>query len=94
MTDEFRVLSEVLSAIMHQRDKGFTLLHDLTHPDGIISCASATYALHGTPYQRDKGLMLWPWAENDFKPRHRRDNLIRAAALIVAEIVRLDAEHP
>lgn len=33
---------------------------------------------------------LWPWAPSWFKPKNRRRDLIRAAALIVAEIERLD----
>jgi hypothetical protein len=32
----------------------------------------------------------WPWADKDWKPKDRRRDLIRAAALIVAEIERLD----
>jgi hypothetical protein len=33
---------------------------------------------------------LWPWKLETFKPRHPRRDLVRAAALIVAEIERLD----
>lgn len=33
---------------------------------------------------------LWPWDSNTFKPRDRRNNLVRAAALIMAEIDRMD----
>lgn len=33
---------------------------------------------------------LWPWAPQWFKPKDRRHDLVRAAALIVAEIERLD----
>lgn len=34
----------------------------------------------------------WPWGRCDFKPRSRRADLVRAGALIVAEIERLDRE--
>lgn len=35
-------------------------------------------------------LLLWPWETGWFKPTTPRRNLIKAAALIVAEIERLD----
>jgi hypothetical protein len=34
--------------------------------------------------------MLWPWGGDWWKPKDRRRDLVRAAALIVAEIERLD----
>lgn len=34
--------------------------------------------------------MLWPWAGDWWKPKDRRRDLVRAAALLVAEIERLD----
>lgn len=34
--------------------------------------------------------LLWPWQSQWWKPKDRRSNLVRAAALIVAEIERLD----
>lgn len=34
--------------------------------------------------------MLWPWSGEWWKPKDRRRDLVRAAALIVAEIERLD----
>lgn len=36
--------------------------------------------------------MIWPWDVKWWKPKDRRRDLIRAAALIVAEIERLDRE--
>ncbi|MEW5927825.1 MAG: hypothetical protein AB1941_10085 [Gemmatimonadota bacterium] len=43
--------------------------------------------------------MYWPWTSSDWKPRTRRDNLVRAGALYQAQIdldmrnVTLLAEH-
>lgn len=34
--------------------------------------------------------MMWPWAERLWKPKGARADLVRAAALIVAEIERID----
>jgi hypothetical protein len=33
---------------------------------------------------------LWPWSMSWWKPRSKRRNLVRAAALIIAEIDRMD----
>ena len=33
---------------------------------------------------------LWPWDDDSFKPKDPRRNLVRAAALIIAEIERTD----
>lgn len=35
-------------------------------------------------------LEIWPWDRRWWKPKDRRSDLVRAAALIVAEIERLD----
>jgi len=40
-----------------------------------------------TPYELFKH---WPWSETWWKPKNRRRDLVRAGALIVAEIERLD----
>jgi hypothetical protein len=36
--------------------------------------------------------ITWPWTRKWWKPRDRRRDLVRAAALIIAEIDRLDRE--
>lgn len=41
---------------------------------------------------RKKPLTIWPWDMMWWKPKDRRSDLIRAAALIVAEIERLDRQ--
>lgn len=43
------------------------------------------------PYPRgDSYTPLWPWSSDWWKPKDRRRDLIRAAALIVAELERID----
>lgn len=37
-----------------------------------------------------KPLYYWPWGDDDWKPKSYRENLVRAAALLIAEIERLD----
>ena len=52
---------------------------------------------HDRLYDRRKGIIslivqLWPWETTWFKPKDKRRNLIKAGALIVAEIERLDRQ--
>jgi hypothetical protein len=64
-------------------DEGFTLEHDDEHVDGDLAVAAAAYAAN------DKE--GWPWALDSWNPgTDRRRRLIKAGALIMAEIERLD----
>lgn len=47
-----------------------------------------------TPGIRSLVADLWPWDSRWFKPQNRRRDLVRAGALIVAEIERLDRSTP
>ena len=79
------------------RVEGWTPEHDDQHDDGALAMAAAAYAVESTCNNGwsvrgswAKGVHLWPWGERFWKPKDRRRNLIRAGALIVAEIERLD----
>lgn len=74
--------------------EGWTPEHDDTHSCGELADAAACYA-HPAPWGvRPSSVVepprLWPWSREWWKPKDRRANLVRAAALIVAEIERLD----
>jgi hypothetical protein len=64
--------------------------HDDKYVRGELARAGATYALTGVGVVPPVG--LWPWGQPSFKPKNRRRDLVRAAALIVAEIERLDRQ--
>ena len=81
--------------------EGWTPEHDDEHGNTSMSIAAACYALADvraalavqTVHLSD----LWSrtgWSASWFKPKDRRSNLIRAAALLVAEIERLDRHEP
>ena len=76
--------------------EGWTPEHDNDHLDGDLARAAAAYALYdlGVPgFAKVEGLdspQLWPWSADWLKPKDRRRNLVRAAALLIAEIERLD----
>lgn len=82
--------------------EGWTADHDDSHEGGQIARAAACYAIGDTHVQRGWGdewhsggsssarIKLWPWDPEWWKPKKRRHDLVRAAALLVAEIERLD----
>ncbi|WP_142847267.1 hypothetical protein [Telmatospirillum sp. J64-1] len=88
------VIDEIAAERRRQIDvEGWTLQHDDKYDAGQLVAAACTYALEATfdgpraPRWYD---MLWPWPLTWWKPKNKRRDLIRAAALIVAEIERLD----
>lgn len=72
-------------------EEGYDSRHDRgpDYDDGQLATAAAAYALHGKFFDHIPAT-VWPWDQMFFKPRTRRDNLVRAGALILAEIDRLD----
>lgn len=75
--------------------EGWTPEHDDDHGDGAMCMAAVCYAEwdhYEHPSGDGNGLVPanWPWATAWWKPRDRRRNLVKAAALLLAEIERLD----
>ena len=75
-----------------QADEGWTPEHDDTHTGGEMACAAAVYAVSAAmPGERQRAFnRYWPWDRQWFKPAEARRDLVRAAALLIAEIERLD----
>jgi hypothetical protein len=98
---ERKVVSDVLDAWIRQREHGFDMEHDLSHNDGELSFAAATYAIQQVPHPTPALLErpsptwyeLWPWEHSFYKPKTRRENLLRATAFLLSELTRLDAEN-
>ncbi|MFK0875504.1 hypothetical protein ACIUW1_11720 [Pseudomonas aeruginosa] len=81
--------------------EGWTPEHDDEHDGGQIAQAAGCYALHaggiGTdwPDGRQNGSALfWPWDKDWWKPTTPRRDLVKACALALAEIERLDRAAP
>ncbi len=86
--------------------EGWTPEHDDAHATGEIARAAATYAIAGGwPDQAERAVMdefgdssatphriqaVWPWSREWWRPTDRRRDLVKAGALILAEIERLD----
>ena len=69
---------------------GWDADHDENHQDGELWHAARCYlSLKPGDIRMPGG---WPWDQGDFKPKSRIENLVRAGALIAAEIDRLQRE--
>lgn len=79
--------------------EGWSAMHDDAHDSGSLAAAAACYAALaslqacgaieacGASPRPPQG---WPWELSDWKPKDRMRNLVRAGALIAAEIDRLE----
>lgn len=72
--------------------EGWTPEHDDEHDNGDLAKAAACYAVGEEVRSSTTGFALWPWHADWWKPApdNRRRELVKAGALIVAEIERLD----
>ena len=73
--------------------EGWTPDHDDEHGDGSLAAAAATYAFSAATADRflaHDPIGFWPWAAEWWKPSTPRRDLVKAGALIVAEIERID----
>ncbi len=84
------VIDEIAAERKRQIDaEGWTPEHDDEHDEGELAIAASCYASPVFP-EGWQVPFAWPWDRKWWKPKSRRRDLIRAAALIVAEIERLD----
>ena len=87
------VLAEIAAESLRQvEQEGWSPEHDDEHWSGGLPAAAACYGLAGRSNGETANFIkqIWPWDWNWWKPTDRRRNLVKAAALIVAEIERLD----
>ena len=71
--------------------EGWTPEHDDHHLPNELALAAASYVCAD---EGDVPLVIWPWDWSWWKPKDRRRNLVKAGALILAEIERLDRIQP
>ncbi|MDV2983504.1 UNVERIFIED_CONTAM: hypothetical protein Q9R58_04190, partial [Methylobacteriaceae bacterium AG10] len=71
--------------------EGWTPEHDDLHRLGEIAWAAAAYAESASrTHPSPRPPAVWPWRRDEWKPTTPRRNLVKAGALILAEIERLD----
>ena len=66
-----------------QKMKGYTAEHDQQHAESQLLMAAACY-LNPSLYPS-----LWPWDESYYKPVNEESDVIKALALIKAEVERI-----
>ncbi|WP_447880085.1 hypothetical protein [Serratia fonticola] len=94
---ERRLQQPALADVMTERQRqinaeGWTSEHDDEHENNEMAFAAACYALYaGNPYP-GQGYTPpeWPWDAEFWRPSTERRDLVKAGALILAEIERLD----
>jgi hypothetical protein len=91
------VAHELISERVRQiAEEGNTILRDDSYYLGEIAAAASCYAEWSTYSDsvretcKDQFSPRWPWGKSWWKPKDRRRDLVRAGALIIAEIERLD----
>lgn len=85
-----RAAEDVVAERQRQVDaEGWTAEHDDQWTHGELALAACCYTWPGRQ-DRQPYPVLWPWDPAWYKPKDRRRDLVRAAALLLAEIERID----
>jgi len=103
MSKSAAVIDVLAERIRQVEVEGWTAEHDDQHARGELAEAAGIYALAAGSYDYRwvlanapvndllaAAMRLWPWDRSWFKPEDRRRDLVKAGALILAEIERLD----
>lgn len=96
--DISNAMNDVINERLRQQDsEGWTLEHDDQHSWGEMAEAAYCYigeVCHRREYPAaalaSEPPAEWPWEASWWKPKGDREDLVRAAALLVAEIERID----
>lgn len=89
-----KAVEDVLAERKRQiEQEGFTHENDDMHVPGELASAGACYALNASSNEGATHAFLsrqWPWPTKWWKPTNKRRDLVKAAALIIAEIEKID----
>lgn len=78
-----------IERVRQQLEEGWTPAHDDAHTQMEMADAAAVYALNASGWDKSAE-KFWPWSLAWWKPSTPRRNLVKAGALILAEIERID----
>lgn len=85
------ILDVVAERQRQQSVEGWMPEHDDEHCNGELAMAAVCYINETGTVNRNGGKPWgWPWDASWWKPNARRRNLVKAGALILAEIERID----
>lgn len=86
--------------------ENYSIEHDDSYQNNELPRAAASYlnnvvsrgwvfnSVYGPEvYQSEEVPDLWPWGDEHWKPKNPRRDLVKAAALIIAEIDRIDRNN-
>lgn len=106
MALESRNVTDAAADVLAERqrqvtEEGWSSKRDDMHKNNEMAFAAACYAFHaaaaswdmednGIPYDSHPAPKNWPWDPEWWKPESARRDLVKAGALILAEIERLD----
>lgn len=96
---EYRKASQALKDVAAECQRqisaeGWTPEHDDKHDNGELAMAAVCYINDTGKVNRNGGKPWgWPWVSEWWKPDTRRRNLVKAGALILAEIERIDRQE-
>lgn len=76
------------------QDEGHSTERDDAYTDHQLPAAAICYAIQASSLPAHRAVFSWPFQGNTFKPSSRRRCLVKAAALLLAEIERLDRAEP
>lgn len=90
--------SRAVADVVGERERqvigeGFDAAHDDQHSDGSLAMAAVCYAIYAVN-PKVCTIPMWPrsWHPDWWRPKNPRRDLVRAAALLIAEIERLDRD--
>lgn len=90
-SNQSRGVSDVIVERQRQINiEGWSSDHDDQHSYGEMALAAGCYVMFGRCFNADNPPKYWPWDKKWWKPSDKRRNLVKAAALIIAEIERID----
>jgi hypothetical protein len=93
LTSDSDAARDVLAERQRQMSvEGWAPEHDDEHDMGEMAHAAAWYSIDQMMRTAldERGLSFWPWAQEWWKPTTPRRDLVKAGALILAEIERID----
>lgn len=88
-TEQTKAVRDVLAERQIEVE-GWTPEHDDAHTQMEMAEAAAVYVLEAANWSFKQTSGFWPWSSEWFKPTDARRDLVKAGALILAEIERLD----
>ncbi|HAV8533102.1 TPA: ead/Ea22-like family protein [Escherichia coli] len=88
------ILDVIAERQRQQSVEGWMPEHDDEHCNGELAMAAVCYINETGTVNRNGGKPWgWPWDASWWKPNARRRNLVKAGALILAEIERIDRQE-